>query len=318
MTHLTSPLKLRFTQNRWWIFQQERFPVFKYGLLIAVFSGSAVSYATLLQGRSLVSVLPAWGVAFVSVFGFFLQLRIADEFKDAEDDRRYRPDRPVPRGLVSLTELGILGVAIALVQLSVALWFKPQLVLLLVLVWGYFGLMGVEFFVRDWLKAHFTIYLLSHMVILPLIGLYATACADWLPGTFPSGEFIPFLILCFCNGMVIEIGRKIRSPADEQPGVQTYSALWQPGKAAMVWLGVMGCTAIAAIGAATLIQFTTVIVAISSLLYIIAAVIAVRFLQSPSRVLAAWIDRWSGVWTLLIYFSAGILPMLMQTEFNGR
>ena len=32
---------------------------------------------------------------------FFFQLRACDEVKDAEDDRRYRPERPIPRGLVS-------------------------------------------------------------------------------------------------------------------------------------------------------------------------------------------------------------------------
>ena len=34
-----------------------------------------------------------------------LQLRLADEFKDFEEDSRYRPYRPVPRGLVSLRDL---------------------------------------------------------------------------------------------------------------------------------------------------------------------------------------------------------------------
>ena len=41
---------------------------------------------------------------------FFLQLRIADEFKDFAEDSRFRPYRPVPRGLVTLTELGWVGV----------------------------------------------------------------------------------------------------------------------------------------------------------------------------------------------------------------
>ena len=55
---------------------------------------------------------PEWRglvVAFVTCFLFFLQLRIADEFKDFEEDTRYRPYRPVPRGLVTLRELGWIG-----------------------------------------------------------------------------------------------------------------------------------------------------------------------------------------------------------------
>ena len=41
-------------------------------------------------------------MAVVTSFLSFLQLRIADEFKDFDEDSRYRPYRPVPRGLVTL------------------------------------------------------------------------------------------------------------------------------------------------------------------------------------------------------------------------
>ena len=57
-------------------------------------------------------------MAFATAFLFFLQLRIADEFKDFEEDSRYRPYRPVPRGLVRLRELGWLGAAAACLQLA--------------------------------------------------------------------------------------------------------------------------------------------------------------------------------------------------------
>ena len=83
--------------SRWWIYQRERFPVFGHGPLILAFSFSAMSYSALLRGAT--SLRPAAAlVAFVTAFLFFLQLRIADEFKDAEDDARWRPYRPVPRG----------------------------------------------------------------------------------------------------------------------------------------------------------------------------------------------------------------------------
>ena len=32
---------------KWWIYQRERFPLFKHGLLVLAFSGSAVTYASL-------------------------------------------------------------------------------------------------------------------------------------------------------------------------------------------------------------------------------------------------------------------------------
>ena len=45
----------------------------------------------------------AVGVA--TSFGLFFLLRLFDEFKDAEDDAKYRPYRAVPRGLVTFGEL---------------------------------------------------------------------------------------------------------------------------------------------------------------------------------------------------------------------
>jgi len=104
---------------RWWVYQRERFPLVAHGPLILAFSFCAVSFsAHLRQG-----VWPragAAGVAFVSSLLFFLQLRIADEFKDREEDARFRPYRPVPRGLVRLRELGWLFALGALVQLGLA------------------------------------------------------------------------------------------------------------------------------------------------------------------------------------------------------
>jgi len=95
--------------NRWQLYQRERFPILTYAPLIAAFSFSAVSVSAFLRGQGVPAEARGFLVAFISVFLFFLQLRIADEFKDHEDDARFRPYRPVPRGLVTLPELGTLS-----------------------------------------------------------------------------------------------------------------------------------------------------------------------------------------------------------------
>ncbi len=178
---------------RLWIYQGERFPLVVHGVAIAALSASALGVSTLLTGRPGQMPLAAAVTAFVTLLLFFLQLRIADEFKDNADDLRYRPYRAVPRGLVSLSELGWIGVAAGAVQLALALWLDPRLVWLLIFVWGYYGLMSAEFFARTWLKAHPLVYLWSHILILPLIVLYATAC-DWLVNglvPYPGSVGIP-------------------------------------------------------------------------------------------------------------------------------
>ena len=90
--------------TRWVVYQRERFPLAGHGPLVAAFSASAVCFSSLVRGRVARRRQPLL-VAFVTSLLFFLQLRIADEFKDYEEDARYRPYRPVPRGLVTLREL---------------------------------------------------------------------------------------------------------------------------------------------------------------------------------------------------------------------
>jgi 4-hydroxybenzoate polyprenyltransferase len=297
--------------RRFWIYQAERFPVFGHGILIAAFSFSAVSFSALLRDAAGWPGAGSILVAFASAFLFFLQLRIADEFKDFEEDARYRAYRPVPRGLVSLRELGLLGALTALVQLGLALWLEPALVWLLLLVWGYMALMSREFFVRAWLKAHPVTYLWSHMLIVPLIDLYATAC-DWRVAgdAAPHGGLVWFLIVSFFNGVVIEIGRKVRAPRDEEPGVETYSALWGRRNSMMVWLGAMLLTAVSAWLAARQIDFALPVVVLLVSLLFAATVIAVRFLQKPVPGRARFIEPMSGLWTLLMYLSVGAIPMV--------
>jgi 4-hydroxybenzoate polyprenyltransferase len=80
-------------------------------------------------------------------------LRLADEFKDFEEDARFRPYHPVPRGLVSLRELGWLWVLTGLAQAGLAVWLHPGLLGVLLITWTYLALMSREFFCRSWLKA---------------------------------------------------------------------------------------------------------------------------------------------------------------------
>ena len=247
-----------FPFHRWWIYQQERFPIFKHGLLIVVFSGAAVGYAARLSGQELSLITVA--TAFISTFCFFLQMRIADEFKDFEEDALYRPYRPVPRGLVSRKELGWIGVFSGGLQLGLALWLEPKLVGLLLGVWAYFGLMCKEFFVRPWLKARPVAYVLSHMVIVPLISLYAIACHALPVGSLDLTQLWPFLLTCFSNGLVIELGRKIRLPLAEEPGVETYSALWGLKPAIWLWMVTVGLSALLAGLAAAQIQALTIVI----------------------------------------------------------
>jgi len=303
---------MNLTANRWWIYQRERFPVIAHGLLIAAFSVSAMGFSSLLRGQSHLPPLATLAAGFCSSFLFFLQLRITDEFKDYEDDARYRPYRPVPRGLIRLRELAFVGFGAAAIQLVLALLVDARLVIILAGVWAYLGLMTKEFFVRDWLRRHPVVYMASHMLIMPCIDFYITAF-DWLrAGSPPPRGLAWFLLVSFCNGIVVEIGRKIRAPQDEETGVETYSVLWGVREAALVWLGAMVFTACAALLAARYIHFVGPDAMILAVLLTAAAAIALAFIRMPQPQRARRIEQMSGIWTLLMYTSLGAAPFLLR------
>lgn len=301
--------------KRWVLYQRERFPLIGHAPLVAAFSVSAVCFSRLARGEPGFPAPKTLLVAFFTALLFFLQLRVTDEFKDFEDDSRYRPYRPVPRGLVTLRELAWVGLAACVVQLGLAVWLEPSLVWLLVLAWGYLTMMTREFFAPGWLKARPAVYLASHMVVIPLIDLYATAC-DWRVAglRWPPDGLIWFLIVSYFNGVVVEVGRKIRAPDDEEPGVETYSALWGRSRAVVVWFLAATTTAVFAWQTARQIHFEQVVVWLLLGLLVACAAITIRFVKRPVKGAGKSIEVASGVWTLLMYLSLGALPALLMAR----
>ena len=79
-----------------WTYQKERFPLARTLPLLGVFSAAAIAVSAAAGGRP----YPGWGgfaAGLVLAMLVFFQMRACDEWKDLEDDRRYRPDRPIPR-----------------------------------------------------------------------------------------------------------------------------------------------------------------------------------------------------------------------------
>jgi 4-hydroxybenzoate polyprenyltransferase len=298
--------------KRWWIYQRERFPLVAHGPLILAFSASAVSYSSLLRGDTSPAVR-SYLVAFFVSLGSFLLLRIADEFKDAEEDARFRPYRPVPRGLVQLRELGAIGVGVGVLQAAAALNIGVPLLGLLVVTWIYFALMSKEFFARSWLKARPVVYLFSHMLIMPLVDWFATGC-DWVhAGRGMPGGLFWFLAASFCNGVVIELGRKIRAPEQEEVGVETYSFLWGRRNAVVAWLAAMAATLACAAAAAHRIHFLTTVLAVLGALWIVAVALGASFVRSHRPRAAKGIEGFSAGWTLALYLSLGVVPLWLRS-----
>lgn len=296
--------------ERLWVYQSERFPLKKTVPLLAVFSAASICVSAQMAGRP----LPGWGAfvaGFVIALTLFFQMRVCDEWKDAEDDRRYRPERPIPRGLIAQSTVLWLGVAtVPLAAFAAWLWYPPVL-WLLVIVWLWLAAMTAEFGMPDWLKARPLLYLVSHMAIMPLIDLTLTGI-EWQPGGGAAAGLWLFLALSFVNGCVLEIGRKLWAPEREIEGVETYSGLWGPRRAAEVWLG---CVAVSlallvATGFATGVGWLTAGLGLPAFAGCVA--VALRYRATPTVALQERMDTVAGIWVFFCYATAGFLPLVSR------
>ena len=186
----------------------------------------------------------------------------------------------------------------------------PVMLPALALALGYILIMWREFFVREWLRRHPVVYMATHMMIMPLTDFYTTGL-DWMNAraAMPRGLFL-FLTVTFLNGCVIEIGRKIRNPKDEEKGVETYSYLWGPNRATGIWLGILTFTAVLAYLCCAYAGYGLPALPFLALCWIGCAAPAVLFLRTGRY--APKIETAAGLWTLCMYLLIGGVPMLLD------
>ncbi len=306
MSAVATPPRPQGLASRLWIYQRERFPLVAYAPMVIVFTASAAYYSRFARGAEGFIPWPVFLVGAFTALTFFAWLRILDEHKDAEVDRRYRPELPVPRGLVTRAELRRVGGVALAAALLLNVLVAPQLLGAVALIVAYAALMTREFFVAEWLRSHPVAYLLSHMMILPLIDFYTTGL-DWLAaGIAPPAALGLFLALTFLNGIVVEVGRKIRVPEAEREGVDTYTAVWGLGVAPVVWVMVLLGTAVVAGAALLAVGASGAELGILALLALAAIMPAVRFLRAPSASLSRQIEAASALWTIAMYLMLGV------------
>ena len=243
------------------IYLNERFPLGKNSIFVLIFTLSGYIYTGLLYNSKIINqifskeikVPMPWHkivALFIIIFMFFLQLRITDEFKDYEEDLKYRAYRPVQRGVVTLKALGKIGIATVIIQIILAYIIDFKIIYFMIIVWFYMFLMAKEFFIKEWLTKRILIYALSHVVIMIFITLVIVNAAQYIilgeaENIIKFGALqwyrhnidialIPLFTLNYLNGIVLEIGRKTRRADEEEHGVQTYSKLWGKKKAVVI------------------------------------------------------------------------------------
>ena len=153
----------------------------------------------------------------------FFHLRVFDEHKDYDDDIRHYPERILSRGIITLKDLKILGgvaIVIEIICAAVSGWSAVVAVSITII---FSWIMLHEFFIKKWLKAHFIIYAIGHMLIMPL--MTATIFSFTMRRPFWEAPFLFWAyaaadFFAFANW---EISRKIKLEEDEIEGVNSYS-----------------------------------------------------------------------------------------------
>lgn len=285
---------------RWTTYFSERFPPLQYTVALGVFAFATLAYGAASAGVPRFPGAYSSFVAFAVTFLTFLQLRIHDEFKDYEEDCHYRPERPVPRGLVTLRTLQRLLWLAAGVQLALSATLGLSQVIALAAILTYSWLMRVEFFARAWLKRNAGAYLLSHMLIIPLITIYVALC-----GATVSVDLAWYLAFGYANFCVFEIGRKIWAPAEERTGVETYTALWGPFRAVAAWLGAIYAAGVTGTIAAHAVSVAAPVAVAAALIGILATAVGARFVWRPASAKGSWFRASSALWFLGIHVVLG-------------
>ena len=330
------------------IYLNERFPLGKNSFFVLIFTLSGYIYTELLYNSKIIKPILLKEISrasllwdkeidkvpiiwykllplFIIIFMFFFQLRITDEFKDYEEDLKYRSYRPVQRGVISLKTLRKIGIATVIVQIILAHIINPKLIYFMLLVWVYMFLMTKEFFIKNWLTEKILIYALSHVVIMIFITLVIVKGTGYilqdhfsetlylLLEKYEKNIFIgliPLFALNYLNGIVLEIGRKTRRADEEEHGVQTYSKLWGRKKAVVI------------LSLLFIIEYLLVILGLTHtykeyfffggltllVILIVSIYFMVKFLKKDLS--GKIVETVSGLWIIFSSMSMGLLPYL--------
>jgi 4-hydroxybenzoate polyprenyltransferase len=196
---------------RLWTFQKERMPLAGMAIMATLSIGAIYHFAD--------TPLRNYLTAVAILILYLIQIRCSDEKKDFEHDNKFHPNRPVQRGVISLAELKTIGLGAIIAQLILYASFMDVRILLLGLLSQFYAfLTRKEFFVREWLRAHFFTYYGLHYI--QLVILYTALTFIISPRSVWYFHFVAFAMLLI---IMSELGRKMY-PVEDDTTDDTYSA----------------------------------------------------------------------------------------------
>ena len=284
--------------KKWYIYQKERFPILTFGLYVFCITIAVFCFTTSLMGTPLPYVMQ-WNLIlpmFIVAFLQFLMIRIIDEFKDYKEDCKYRPYRPVPRGLITLKELKILFVICAILQLIITIYANPKGLTYLFIMWVFFAIMSIGFFIKKFLDKHILIEVCLDELLMPIRVLYL---ASYI-GIYT--DIWKILLMSYVISWIVEIARKIRCKEDEEKGVKTYTAVFGIKKATLILFTLETILMIIQI-----IILGQKYIALAIGAYIIVNLINLLFVIKKNKIMAKLTELSANIYIIISYLSLILL-----------
>ena len=172
-------------------------------------------------------------IGWITVLCVLIILRILDEFKDIETDKRLFPDRPLPRGGVSYRDIKILGIALFIIMVMINIylsWVLLPFAAMMIYIWASYK----WFFLKKIISENLFLTLITHQPITLMVNLYIVSISFKSMGFIQLNGLVIVSILAFSFPVTAwETSRKIRSNGNETDYV-TYSKLIGPVKATLL------------------------------------------------------------------------------------
>ncbi len=207
---------------RWLTYLRERSPL---PLLLPIALGVFFSarYGTGKEPTALAAV-----GTFVGLVGWLVLARLMDEKKDYAKDVVAHPERPLPRGLLTVAEVEVASVRATFALFGVAAVFAAagnvNAAVAYAAAVGFLWLMYKEFYVGAWLGEYPVPYAISHQVVgWPLYGF---VFALFEPASLYTPLVLAYGVAVIGSSMTLEITRKLDPNAD--PVLKTYLVLYGP------------------------------------------------------------------------------------------
>ena len=118
------------------------------------------------------------------------------------------------------------------------------------------------------------------------------------------------------NGMVLEFGRKIRTPDTEEVGVVSYTGLYGTKGGTIYWMLLLFATYILANMATSYAGYGSTGFIVLTVIFVISIIPGFLFLRNHTKKLTKLIEISSAVWMVFMYLTLGAVPMINSLFFS--